>query len=76
MAPVVVVVRPFMRSPKRGADTAVFLASSPEVEGATGQYFTNRKSKTPNKSSYDTSTTSRLWKVSAELVGLPVDAPR
>ena len=74
MAPIVAVLRPFMRSPERGADTAVYLASSPEVEGVTGRYFANRKAKNSHKSSYDTAATARLWQVSADLVGLPVDA--
>ena len=66
----IAIARPFMKSPERGADTAVYLASSPEVEGVTGRYFADRKAKTSNKSSYDTATTARLWEVSAELVGL------
>jgi retinol dehydrogenase 14 len=74
MAPVVTAMRPFMRSPKRGADTAVYLASSHEVIGISGRYFANRKSKTSNPSSYDTATTARLWSVSADLVGLANDA--
>ena len=74
MAPIVAVMRPFMRSPKKGADTAVYLASSPDVEGVTGRYFANRKAKKSNKSSYDSVTTARLWQVSAGLVGLPFDA--
>lgn len=73
VAPIVFVVRPFMKSPKRGADTAVYLASSPEVEGVTGQYFVNHKSKESDESSYDTATTTRLWRVSADLVGIPTD---
>ncbi|HJQ94962.1 MAG TPA: SDR family oxidoreductase [Acidimicrobiia bacterium] len=71
MAPIVLVVRPFMKSPKRGADTAVYLASSPEVEGVTGRYFVNHKSKESEESSYDTATTARLWRISADLVGIP-----
>jgi NAD(P)-dependent dehydrogenase (short-subunit alcohol dehydrogenase family) len=74
MAPIVAVLRPFMRSPERGADTAVYLASSPEAEGVTGRYFANRKAKKSHKSSYDTATTARVWQVSADLVCLPVDA--
>lgn len=74
MAPIVAAMRPFMRSPKKGADTAVYLASSPDVEGVTGQYYINRKAKKSNKSSYDSVTTTRLWQVSADLVGLPFDA--
>ncbi|HEV8545885.1 MAG TPA: SDR family NAD(P)-dependent oxidoreductase [Candidatus Limnocylindrales bacterium] len=74
MAPIIAVMRPFMRSPKRGAETAVYLASSPEVDGVTGRYFANRKAKKSHESSYDWTTTARLWEISAQLVGLPVDA--
>ena len=70
MAPIVVALRPFMRSPERAADTAVYLASSPEAEGVTGRYFANRKAKKSHKSSHDIATTARLWQVSADLVGL------
>lgn len=64
------VVRPFMKSPERGAATSVHLASSPEVEGVTGRYFANRRPRTSSKASQDTSAAARLWDVSAELVGL------
>jgi NAD(P)-dependent dehydrogenase (short-subunit alcohol dehydrogenase family) len=73
MRPVIAVLRPFFLSPERGAQTSVYLASSPDVEGVTGQYFANRKPTRSNKESYNTATTARLWQVSAELVGLPVD---
>jgi len=69
-APLVAVLRPFMRSPERGAETAVYLASSPEAEGITGQYFANRTPKTSNKASYDRGAAARLWRVSADLVGM------
>jgi len=72
--PVIAVLRPFMRSPKRGAETSVYLASSPDVEGVSGRYFADRKARNSNTSSYDTATTARLWRLSAELVGLPLDA--
>jgi NAD(P)-dependent dehydrogenase (short-subunit alcohol dehydrogenase family) len=73
MRPVIAVLRPFFLSPERGAQTSVYLASSPDVEGVTGQYFANRKPTRSNKESYNAATTARLWQVSAELVGLPVD---
>jgi NAD(P)-dependent dehydrogenase (short-subunit alcohol dehydrogenase family) len=73
MAPIVFVVRPFMKSPKKGADTAVYLASSPEVEGVTGRYFVNHKIKESEQSSYNTVTTAQLWQISADLVGIPND---
>lgn len=69
-APLVTVMRPFMKKPERGADTSVYLASSPEAKGLTGQYFANRRPRQSSKSSYDTEATARLWRVSADLVGL------
>ena len=68
------VMRPFMRSPAKGADTAVYLASASEVEGVNGQYFADRVPKKTNASSYDRAITARLWEVSADLVGIPVGA--
>jgi len=72
MAPVVFVARPFMRSPRKGAETVVYLASSWAVEGVTGRYYANRKAKKSNQSSYDREVTGRLWRVSADLVGVAV----
>jgi retinol dehydrogenase 14 len=63
-------VRPWLKSPAQGAETPIYLASSPEVAGVTGRYFANRKPKTSNRASYDTEAQARLWRVSADLVGL------
>ena len=63
------IARPFMRSPERGADTVVWAASSPELEGVTGGYFHDRRPKRPSKRSLDETTAKRLWQVSEELVG-------
>jgi retinol dehydrogenase 14 len=70
MAPLVAMLRPFMKSAKRGAETAVYLASSPAVEGVSGQYFANRKATKSHASSYDLAAAARLWRVSIDLVGL------
>ena len=64
----VTIMRPFMKSPERGAETPVYLASSPEAEGVTGQFFANRKARKSHVSSYDTAATARLWQVSTDLV--------
>jgi len=64
------VVRPFMKSPERGADTSVLLASSPELERVSGRYFADGKEKRSSRASYDTEVAARLWRISAELVGL------
>ena len=68
------VARPFMKSPAHGALTPVYLASSPEVEGVSRQYFANRKPTTSSKASYDTAAAARLWQDSAELAGLTATA--
>jgi len=73
-APLVMVMRPFMKKPNRGADTPVFLASSADAEGRTGLYFANRKTTKSNPSSYDNDAAGRLWRLSAALVGLPAEA--
>jgi NAD(P)-dependent dehydrogenase (short-subunit alcohol dehydrogenase family) len=61
----------FMKTPAQGAATSIHLASSPDVEGITGQYFADSKSKASNKASYDIDAANRLWQVSTDLVGLP-----
>lgn len=63
-------LRPFMKTPARGAATSIYLASAPEAESVTGRYFVNCKPKTSNKAAYDTAAAARLWQISADLVGL------
>ncbi len=63
-------VKPFMKSPAKGAETSIYLASSPEVEGITGQYFANKKIIKSSPASYDINTARRLWDVSVSLTGL------
>jgi retinol dehydrogenase 14 len=63
-------VRPFLKTPTQGAWTPIYLASSSDVEAITGQFFANRKPKTANKAAGDVDVTARLWRVSADLVGL------
>jgi NAD(P)-dependent dehydrogenase (short-subunit alcohol dehydrogenase family) len=63
------VTRPLMKTPSQGALTPIYLASSLDVEGVTGQYFADRKPKTSSKGSYDTAAAARLWQASAALTG-------
>jgi retinol dehydrogenase 14 len=66
-------VRPFMKSPERGAETSIHLASSPAVEGVTGTFFAKSRPRKSNPLSYDVAAARRLWQVSADLVGLSTD---
>jgi retinol dehydrogenase 14 len=61
---------PLLKTPEQGAQTSIYLASSPEVDSVTGQYFAKGKPKTANKDAYDIELTARLWQVSANLVGM------
>jgi NAD(P)-dependent dehydrogenase (short-subunit alcohol dehydrogenase family) len=61
---------PMMKSPEEGADTPVYLASSPKVEGVTDQYFVDRQPVKSSTPTYDESTARRLWNTSAELTKL------
>jgi retinol dehydrogenase-14 len=62
--------RPFMKTPQQGAATSIYLASSPKVAGVTGGYFAKGKRQISSKASYDQEAATRLWRVSAGLVGL------
>lgn len=61
----------FALTPKQGADTVVYLASSPEVEGITGKYWTNRKQIPSSPESYDEEAQKHLWSLSAQLTAIP-----
>ncbi len=63
-------VKPFFLSPEKGAETSIYLASSPQVEQVTGQYFIKKAPVQSSPESYDGGIAARLWAVSAELTGL------
>lgn len=54
-------------SPKQGADTLVYLATSPEVEGVTGQLFFKRKPVRSSEASYDLTAARLLWEMSERM---------
>jgi NAD(P)-dependent dehydrogenase (short-subunit alcohol dehydrogenase family) len=57
-------------SPEKGADTAVWLASSPDVEGASGGYYAKKRLQRPSAAARDCETAGRLWALSCKLTGL------
>jgi NAD(P)-dependent dehydrogenase (short-subunit alcohol dehydrogenase family) len=64
------IASPFFLSSAKGARTSVYLASSPEVEGVSGEYFVKCKPRKPRQWALDPEAARRLWEVSEELVGL------
>ncbi len=63
------VLKPFMLSLEKGAATSVYLASSPEVAGVSGNYYIKYKEKKSGKLTYDKTVAKKLWEVSAKLTG-------
>jgi NAD(P)-dependent dehydrogenase (short-subunit alcohol dehydrogenase family) len=59
----------FGASPEEGAETSIYLASSPEVEGVTGKYFERRQARRSSRESYDEAPARRLWEISERLTG-------
>jgi len=66
--------KPFMRSPEQGADTLIYLASSREVEGVSGKYYSDRKWIEPQEIALDPQARRTLWEASEDLTGLKVTA--
>jgi NAD(P)-dependent dehydrogenase (short-subunit alcohol dehydrogenase family) len=62
------------RTPEKGAETSIYLATSPEAEGVTGEYFSDKKAVKSSAASYDLQTARRLWQVSEEMTGLMTGA--
>lgn len=61
--------RMFLLSPKKGADTGIWLASSSEVEGASGGYYDKRRLTEPSPAACDAEAATRLWELSERLTG-------
>ena len=59
---------PFAISPAKGALTTIHLASSPDVEGATGGYYIKCRRAEPSEVAQDDQAARRLWEASEQLV--------
>jgi len=57
-------------TPEEGAETMVYLASSPKVEGVTGKFFIERREKRSSSESYDEGAAKKLWELSEKMVGM------
>jgi NAD(P)-dependent dehydrogenase (short-subunit alcohol dehydrogenase family) len=55
-------------SAEKGADTTLYLATSPEVEGVSGKYFAKSRAIPSSKLSHDRVIRRCLWEVSEELI--------
>jgi NAD(P)-dependent dehydrogenase (short-subunit alcohol dehydrogenase family) len=63
-------VKLFFLGPEKGAETPIYLATSPAVEAVTGKYFIKKAVVASSPESYNEDIARRLWSASEELVGL------
>jgi NAD(P)-dependent dehydrogenase (short-subunit alcohol dehydrogenase family) len=69
------VIRPVQISPRRGAKTSVFLATSPDVAGKTGMYWVRSKPGHMSRHARDDAAAERLWDESERLLASAGFAP-
>lgn len=62
--------RAFLRSPEKGGETGVYLASDPAVTRTNGRYFVDKRPRRPSRAARDRRRAARLWDQSRELVGI------
>jgi NAD(P)-dependent dehydrogenase (short-subunit alcohol dehydrogenase family) len=62
--------KPFLLTPEEGARTSIYLASSPDVEGVTGEYFLKCRIAKPSSKARDDASARRLWELSEKLTGV------
>ena len=62
--------RPFARKTDKGAETSVYLCSSPEVKDISGEYFVDCKIEKVSDAAKSSDQADKLWKISSELTGL------
>jgi NAD(P)-dependent dehydrogenase (short-subunit alcohol dehydrogenase family) len=60
----------FALTPEQGAQTIIYLASSPEVEGKNGGYYVKSQLATPTREAQNDADAKRLWDISAKIAGV------
>ncbi|MFO0890101.1 MAG: SDR family oxidoreductase [Isosphaeraceae bacterium] len=64
----------FAISPEKGARTSIFLATSPEVDGVSGQYFVRCRAVPGSPQSRDPTAAQKFWQASEQFTGLALQA--
>jgi NAD(P)-dependent dehydrogenase (short-subunit alcohol dehydrogenase family) len=64
-------IKPFARTPEKGAETLVWLADSPDVSGENGGYFVDKRRTLPSAEAQDMDVARRLWDLSRQQTSDP-----
>ncbi|HAI76314.1 MAG TPA: retinol dehydrogenase [Microscillaceae bacterium] len=67
----VTIARPFFIGSSKGAETSIFLASSPEVAKVTGEYFDKKAIRKVNYHARSEENAEKLWQLSLQMTQLP-----
>jgi NAD(P)-dependent dehydrogenase (short-subunit alcohol dehydrogenase family) len=65
-------LRPFFISPGTAAKRILYVATSSDLEGVTGKYFTKMHEARSSQESYDNDSAERLWQISEQLTKLSI----
>lgn len=67
LMPIDKLVSRFVKTPKEGAETSIYLATSHDVAGVSGKYFISCRPADSSPESLDEENAKRLWSISSEL---------
>jgi retinol dehydrogenase 14 len=63
-------LRPFFISPRTAAKRILYVATSPDLDGVNGKYFTKMHEARSSEESYEYESARRLWQISEQLTNL------
>ena len=67
----ITLAKPFMLNAKRGAETSLYVATSPEVASVSGQYFVKSKRADSSPLSRDPQVGARIWRWTEQMIESP-----
>src|SRR5712664_2652407 len=65
-------MRPFIISPATAAKRILYVATSPDLDGVNGKYFTKMHEVKSSQESYEDDSAKRLWQISEQLTRLSI----
>jgi NAD(P)-dependent dehydrogenase (short-subunit alcohol dehydrogenase family) len=68
---IVGLIKRFAITPLQGAQTSIYLATSPQVEGVSGKYFDKKQVAKQNPAATDIAAQEKLWQISEQLLHQP-----
>lgn len=74
--PMMAITKTMFKTPKQGAQTSIYLATSDEVANVNGKYFMDCKEATLNAAALDEEKGKKLWEESVKFVKLTAQDPK